>query len=66
MYVLRRYIEVLADRLEMGETGEDILDCFVGNGLARVIVGGELGIVERYSGAGVVEDWELEDAGVGY
>lgn len=55
MYVLRRYIKVLADSLEVDEAGEDVLDYFVGNGVARVIAGGELGIVEGNSSAGVVE-----------
>lgn len=66
MYVLRRYIKVLADNLEVDEAGEDVLDYFVGNGVARVIAGGELGIVEGNSSAGVVEGWQLGGAGVGY
>ena len=66
MYALRRYIEVLADSLEVDEAGEDVLDYIVGNGVARIIAGGELGVVEGDSGAGVVEGWELGDAGVGY
>lgn len=66
MYILRRYIEVLTDGLEVDEAGEDVLDCMIGDGVARVVGGGELGVVEGDSSAGVVEGWELGGASVCY
>lgn len=39
MYILWRYIEVLADSLEVDEAGEDVLDYIAGDGAARVVGG---------------------------
>lgn len=56
----------LAGSLEAQETVKNIVDGGLGNGLARPSGDGELRIVERDSGAGLVERWEERGRRVGY